>query len=138
MSMAGDEKKWGYWLLAGAGLLFVGSIIWSIIFETLRPLWRAGDRMGLINNLAGIPLILAGTAVIVYGGFRFLRDMFLVSQDEQLQADARLIQDKTADRTAVRQAQWANFKRLLHAWKMGLLYILFGFLLIAAGGFIIR
>jgi uncharacterized membrane protein YcjF (UPF0283 family) len=133
-----DRDNWRYLVLGALGLLFVGSIIWSIIFETLLPLWREGDRVGLAYNLIGIPIILTGTAVIVYGGFRFLRDMFAVSQNERLQANAALLHDKTADPAAVRQARWDNFKLLLPAWKIGFLWIVGGFLLIAVGGFLIN
>ena len=136
--MNSNSDKWRYLVLGGLGLLFVGSIIWSIVFETLLPLWREGDRVGLTNNLIGIPIILAGTAVIVYGGFRFLRDMFAVSQNERLQANAALLQDKTADPAAVHQARWENFKLLLLAWQAGFLWIIGGFLLIAVGGFLIN
>ena len=136
--MNSNSDKWRYLVLGGLGLLFVGSIIWSIVFETLLPLWREGDRVGLTYNLIGIPIILAGTAVIVYGGLRFLRDMFAVSQNERLQANAALLQDKTADPTAVHQARWENFKLLLQAWRAGFLWIVGGFLLIAMGGFLIN
>jgi len=60
------------YILYSIGILFIGSIFWSIIAETLLPLLRAGDTRGFFLNLFGIPLTLLGTGAIVYGGYRFV------------------------------------------------------------------
>jgi hypothetical protein len=125
------------WQIIGIGavVLFIGSIFWSIWFETLLPLLRAGDTAGLSANLIGIPIILAGTAVFCYGGFTFVRATFSVFGDlgalpkHEAKQFSQLAQQEKGRR--VRALLWK-------AWQRPLLWLALGFGLIAVGGFIIN
>lgn len=103
--------------------LFVMSILGSIVFETLLPLYRAGDLRRLALNLLGIPIVLAGTGVFVVGGVVFVRDTFRVWATLP---------------PAGPQTRGSNAVALLRAWRSGTLILLGGFALIAVGGFIIN
>lgn len=120
------------------GTLFVGSIIWSFLYETLLPLWTAGDVGAIVRNLIGFPIILAGTATFAYGGFGFVRDTFSAMADPQLKENTAAIKDDAAPQDSVRRARWANARLLFRAWKPGALRIAAGFALIALGGWLIN
>lgn len=99
--------------------LFLGSIFWSILHETLLPLARAERWAALVVNLIGIPLVLAGCAAFVWGGWRFV-----ISTAEALTHSEQPANHK--------QARGALFK----AWVRPLLWLLGGFGLMALGGLI--
>ena len=120
------------------GVLFVGSIIWSFLYETLLPLWTAGDVRGIVLHLVGFPIILAGTALFAYGGFVLVRDTFSAMADPQLKDNVTTIEDDAAEPEAVKQARWANARFLFRAWKPGALRMAAGFALIALGGWLIN
>ena len=119
------------WAAAAA---FVGSILWSMWSETLLPLIRAGDTRAVWLHLVGMPIILLGTAVFVYGGAIFVRDTFASFADATFQKNYLAIQTKQA----TMQIRWENAKILFRAWVPGLRWLGLGFLLIAAGGFLIN
>lgn len=121
-------------MLWAATAVFLLSILWSMWTETLLPLIRAGDTRAVWLHLVGLPLILLGTAVIVYGGIIFVRDTFGVFTDETRQQPARAIQPRPASAAD----RWQNSKILFRAWIPGLRWLLLGFLLIAIGGFLIN
>jgi hypothetical protein len=134
---AGDRP--GARILIGVAVVFVGSIFWSIISETLLPLYRAGDTTGLIYNLVGIPVVLTGTGMIVWGGFVFLRGMFSAFSDETLQQNVEVVRGHVQDdAVAASQARRENFLILARAMRPGIFWMLGGFLLIAIGGFVIN
>jgi hypothetical protein len=119
----------------GAAVAFIGSIFWSIWFETLLPLIRAGDTAGMIANLVGIPIILAGTGLICYGGFVFVRDTFAIW------SGLAVLPEETVRATqALTIAEKRRHHRALlwKAWQRPLLWIALGFGMIALGGFIIN
>lgn len=125
------------YILYLVGILFIGSIFWSIVAETLLPLLRAGDTRGFIFNLIGIPLTLLGTAGIAYGGYLLVRDTFRAYGDAELQAGVAVIRQKpSADQ--MQAARRRNLQLLWQAWRPGLVWLVGGFLFIAAGGFIIN
>jgi hypothetical protein len=130
-------EKFQKWALIVIGAAFVGSILWSIVFETLLPLVREGNWLGLANNVVGIPIILLGTAVIVYAGFVFVRDTFSSLAGETLKQNVATIKGKPSPEE-VRAARRENMLILFRAWKSGLRWFALGFLLIAIGGFLIN
>lgn len=132
-----SEGQVAKWVGIGIAVLFVGSILWSIIFETMLPLWRAGEWLSIVYHLVGIPIILAGTGCFVYGGFVFVRDTFGAMGDESMIENRALIHRKPS-KEAVRHAQRENLKALLRAWWPGTKWLAAGFGLIAVGGFLIN
>lgn len=127
------------WKYVGIALLiaFVGSILWSMWVDTLRPLIQAGDPLAVLYNLIGLPLILIGTGIFVYGGYVFVRDTFSSYQDQSLLQNAAVIRAKPS-RQAVRAARWQTLRHFWRTWKPGLARLALGFILIALGGFLIN
>ncbi len=81
------------WVIAA---VFGGSILWSMWAETIQPLAQAGDMRAVWLHLVGLPLILLGTAVIIYGGFIFIRDTFGAFSHETVQENLTTIRAKKA------------------------------------------
>ena len=102
--------------------------------DTVRPLVRTGDTQAIWLHVVGLPLILLGTAVIVYGGVIFVRDTFRAFTDETLLQNYASIKAKQASGTM----RWQNAKILFRSWVPGLRWLGLGFLCIAAGGFLIN
>lgn len=121
-----------FWLTVGVA--FVGSILWSMWAETLLPLIRAGDTRSVWLHVVGLPLILGGTAVIVYGGIIFVGSTLSAFGDETLQKNLQTIRAKQA----TGKMRWQNARILFRAWVPGLRWLGLGFLLIAFGGFLIN
>lgn len=115
------------------GAVFIGSIIWSIIFETIIPLIRANAINELILNIVGIPVILVGTIVFVRGGWKFVRDVYSIMDSQEINFNAEIIRAKT-DTQAVKEARHQNRKLFWQSWKPGLKQLAWGFFLIALGG----
>jgi hypothetical protein len=128
------ESPIGKYILWAAAAVFVGSILWWMWAETLLPLIRAGDTRGVWLHVGGLPIILLGTAVFVYGGAIFVRDTFSAFGNEALQKNVQAIRTKQST-VAMR---WQNAKILFRAWVPGLRWLGLGFLLIALGGFLIN
>ncbi|MFW6098092.1 MAG: hypothetical protein ACOC9Z_08440 [Chloroflexota bacterium] len=126
------------WLAIGLLILFVGSIIWSFVYETLMPLLSQGDSGAVVRNLIGFPIILGGTALFAYGGFVFVRDTFAAMANPQLRENVVDIKDKSTNRDTVKQARRQNLRMLLSSWKPGALRMALGFGLIAIGGWLIN
>lgn len=118
--------------------VFFGSIIWSMGYETLLPLLRAEQWPALIANLVGLPLILIGTAVMLWGLWVFLRDvatLYSSAEWQQAQQDRADRQPGGDERNAAqRQAQSLALAHM----RPGLLMIAGGIALIAIGGYISR
>jgi hypothetical protein len=128
------ESSIGKYVLWAVAAVFVGSILWSMWAETLLPLVRAGNTRAVWLHVVGLPLILLGTAVFVYGGYVFVRDTFDALGDETLQKNVQAIRAKQATGATC----WQNAMILFRAWVPGLRWLGLGFLLIAAGGFLIN
>ena len=128
----------GKWLWIGLAVLFVGSIVWSFVYETLMPILAQGDTGAAVRNLVGFPIILAGTALFAYGGLVFVRDTFSAMQDPQMAANLAHIKDDEAPGEVVRRARWKNTRLLFSSWKDGTLRMALGFGLIAIGGWLIN
>jgi len=128
------ESPIGKYILWTAAAVFVGSILWSMWAETLLPLIRAGDTRAVWLHVVGLPLILGGTAVFVYGGIVFVRGTFGAFADPTLLQNYQAIKAKKA----TGQMRWENTKILFRSWVPGLRWLGLGFLLIAAGGYLIN
>lgn len=127
--------RWLVWLLV---IGFVASILWSMWVDSLQPLIQSGDTRAVLFNLIGLPAILLGTGLIVYGGFLFVRSTFTaMSAPETVENIARFRAGESVPED-LRQARLENLRALWGAWKFPLFWLVFGFLLIALGGFLIN
>jgi hypothetical protein len=127
--------RWfGLLILAG----FIASILWSMWVDTLLPLMRAGDTRALTFNLIGLPTILLGTGLIVYGGLLFVRSTFTSMAAPQIVENIARIRAGVSAPHDLRRARIENLKALWNAWKRPLLWLASGFALIALGGLLIN
>lgn len=127
--------RWLGWLLLVG---FVASVLWSMWADTLQPLIRAGDTRALLFNLVGLPSILMGTGFIVYGGLLFMRSTFTAVSEPKTVDNIARIYAGTSTPDDLWRARLENLKALWEAWKRPLLWMVFGFALIALGGFLIN
>lgn len=132
----GEDRIWKFLGIA-ALVIFIGSILWSMWVDTLYPLIRAGDIRAVIFNLIGLPLILIGVGIFVYGGYLFVKRTFGSFGDEQMIESAAVIRAKPSSKE-VAAARWQTLRLFWRAWLPGLLWLAMGFLLIAVGGFLIN
>lgn len=116
-----------------AGALLVGSILWSVVFETLLPLAQAGHWQELTANLVGIPVIFAGTAAMIWGCLLFVLATFegMASGERAALSEMERKGIRGAERRA---AQRAMLERFLVVWRPGILWLAGGFMVILAGG----
>lgn len=127
--------RWLGWLLLVG---FVASVLWSMWADTFQPLIRAGDTRALLFNLVGLPSILLGTGFIVYGGLLFMRGTFTAVSEPKTVDNIARIYAGTSTPDDLWRARLENLKALWEAWKRPLLWMVFGFALIALGGFLIN
>lgn len=134
-----EQPEPGYGVAKFVGILlavvFVGSMIWSVIFETLLPLWRTEQILEMRLNIFGIPIIFSGAGVFVYGGLLFLRGTLQVIWSDEMAAEIEKISAAPRDSNA---ARWQTLRLLFQAWKRGLLWLVGGFGLIIAGSILIN
>jgi hypothetical protein len=127
-------RIFGWLILIG----FVASILWSMWVDTLQPLIRTGDTRALILNMIGLPVILLGAGIFVYGGLLFVRRTFNALGATQTAENMALMRGGKLPPGELRQARMQNLKALWDAWKHPLLWLASGFALIALGGFLIN
>lgn len=136
------EREWKIWkrVIFIGGMVLAGIFLWSVVAETMLPLWRAGDQRGFYLHLFGIPIIVLGTGIFIVGGARVVRDIwaFLFSGDDRRVADNIATIKAGKDRPAVRAAQKENAGLWLRAVGQGGLIMAAGFLTIAIGSYIIN
>lgn len=89
-----DNTRIWKWIGLVALAAFVGSILWSMWVDTLYPLIREEDWRAVAFHLIGLPLILLGAGIIVYGGYVFVLRTFSSFQDETLLQNITIIRTK--------------------------------------------
>lgn len=135
------EKKqiplFQYLAILGLGfLLFI--ILKSAILETLVPFYRNGEYDEFAYNLIGIPILLSGTGIFVYGGWLFYNDTRSIMDDDKLLNNVETIKNKSALKEDRKRARIENTKVLFATWKRGSIKLLIGALIIICGGIIIN
>ncbi len=124
-------------VFTGFGVL-LAIILWSVVTETLLPLYNSRQYEELAYNAVGIPIILLGTGIFVYGGWIFYRDSRELFENPKLTSNTDLIRDKKAPKEKIKTARKENTRMLFSAWKKGFMWLLIGALVIAAGGITIN
>ncbi len=131
------ELPWSKIALAFIAFLFVLFMAFSVVFESLLPLWRSGDRQMFARNLIGIPIIFLGVGLFVWSAILFLRDTFrAVNRPEK---EGRNLSTENNQRGESSQFPRAhNFRLLLSAWKPSAIFFILSVLLVAIGGRLIN
>lgn len=113
-------RVWG-----GLGLLTF-SVVFSMIFEDLLPTLRTLPPDHRLPFILSFPGFLAATALIVYGGWRFVRDTFgLTDGFGRSGSDGR----EPGRLRSRKKRQRLPARRLLRAWLPGLCWMAGGFAL---------
>jgi hypothetical protein len=133
---SGGDRLWKY-IGVAVLVVFIGSILWSMWAETLYPLIKAGDWRAVILHLIGLPVILVGVSIFVYGGYLFVIRTFACFGEEKMIESMAVIRSKSS-RQEVTAARWQTLRFFWRAWKPGLMWLALGFLILAAGGFLIN
>ncbi|MCB8945946.1 MAG: hypothetical protein H6658_19545 [Ardenticatenaceae bacterium] len=131
------EARVGKFIGTAVLVIFVGSILWSMWAETLYPLIRAGDWRSVVLHLVGLPLILVGVGMFVYGGYVFVRGTLGAYADEQMVQSMLTIRSKSP-RKEVTAARWQTLRIFWQMWKRGLAWLGLGFLVLAVGSVVIN
>jgi hypothetical protein len=131
-------RKWGDRFLVGlvgvAVLLFVGRTLWSIWFDTLRPLALSGDYVGLAVKAFAIVLAFSGLGVSIYGCVAFAWLFFLKLAEVEVESENPRPGVQFADR--VRGLGPARVIRTL--LNRGLAILLTGFAICCIGMYLSR
>ena len=118
-------------------IAFASAILWSIWSETLLPLMRKGDLRGLSLNMTGIPLILLGVGLLVYGGIQFVNRTAVALGDETFRERASFV--RSDPRPEARWEVWKlNLRQLGSLWWPALILLALAFILIITGGMLIN
>lgn len=122
--------------ITGIGVLLV-IILWSVATETLVPLYNSKMHSELIYNMFGIPVLLIGVGIFVYGGWVFVRDTRnLFDNNIQLSVNVDKIKNKALPKKEVRKARSENTGLLFSTWKKSAFWLLVGAIVIIVGGLI--
>lgn len=128
----------GKYIIYAIAVIFFGALVYSAVTETLIPLREEGKKDEFFHNLIGIPVIFAGTAIFIYGGYRIVKDTFAVLNNEKLISNTSKIRTNEVSKEIKSTARKENFQMLITAWIKGAKYLGIGALLIIAGGIIIN
>lgn len=128
----------GKYIIYAIAVIFFGALVYSAVTETLIPLREEGKKDEFFHNLIGIPVIFAGTAIFVYGGYRIVKDTFAVLNNEKLINNTSIIRTKEISKEIKSSARKENFNMLIKSWEPGAKWLGLGVLLITAGGITIN
>jgi hypothetical protein len=129
------RAAWALGLIAGLLLLVVG---WSMLTETLLPLARAGAYAELALNCLGLPILIAGIAVFVWGGLFFAGHTYALMDTEAFGERAIRLRARETPRDERRILEHAQLRSLWQAWRPGLAWLLLGAGFISLGSLIIN
>ena len=137
--MLKDLKDWPWnkIVLAFFGFLFVLALAFSVVFESLLPLWRAGELQMLYRNLIGIPLIFIGVGMFIWSALRFLWDGLQAINHPEINQQKIKGEDGFGDGRAGASRK-IPLRNLIKAWRVSFLLFVIAFSLMAAGGWLIN
>lgn len=122
--------------LIGAGL---GALVgWSMLTETLLPLARQAAYVELALNCLGLPLILFGVAIFVWGGLVFVGRTYELASSAAFADRAIQLRSRATPRAERRAAERAQLRGLWQAWAPGLAWLAAGGGLIGGGSLLIN
>jgi len=135
MTESNPSSKSRFWRVIGLliAIAISSAILWSVCSETLLPLLRKDDMRGLWLNLIGIPMILLGVALLVYGGIKFVDRTAIAMKDKTFHERADFV--RTDPRPEARWDVWKlNLRQLGKLWWPPLLLLALALCLIIIGG----
>ncbi|MEX1143200.1 MAG: hypothetical protein WEC16_00020 [Anaerolineales bacterium] len=112
--------------------VFGGSILWSIFFETLQPLLRAGRITEFWLNVIGIPMLFAGGGLLVWGGWDLVSGIFAIQADPESKR-AMIQASEDAEKRGAVIAGNPNLQALVRSVGPGARRFLSGLILIVIG-----
>lgn len=121
--------------LAAAGAVPVG---WSMLTETVLPLWRSGAYAEVGLNLAGLPLILFGVGAFAWGGLLLVLRARDLLEDEANFADGQAAYNRKRPAAERRAAERRYLQTLVRLWRRPVAWLAGGFGLIACGSLLIN
>lgn len=134
------------WRIIGllAATIFVGSVIWSLWYETLLPFIKQENYLAVGFELVGFSIAWFGVEFMAYGGFIVIRNTWcLFIEDTTFQANVEIVQHRRrplpqkVPPEIVRQARMENLRLLWRAWRPGLSWMALGWIVVALSGFFI-
>lgn len=131
------ELPWNTIALAFLGFLFVLALAFSVVFESLLPLWRAGDTEMLWRNLIGIPLIFIGLGFFIWSALRFLWDFLELFNGAEFDARNKG-QNEGQQGENQRSSRSVRWVLMLKTWRPSFLLFVLAFSLMAVGGWLIN
>jgi hypothetical protein len=117
------------------GPLLLGALLWSIWSHSLPSLIERGATRALILNLVGVPILLVGVGILLYGGYIFGRDTTHLFRSERYQKFYRIVKGNSTQRAA-RLARLENLRLLWQNWQTGLTWLAAGLSLFVIGHFL--
>lgn len=126
---------WGVGLItAGLGLV----LGWSMLTETLLPLARQGAYAELALNCLGLPVLVLGVGVFVWGGLVFVARTNGLLGEEAFTERAIKLRERSTPATERQALERAQLRAFGQAWGPGLAWLATGAGLIAVGSLLIN
>ncbi len=126
-------------------IIFMGSVIWSLWFDTLLPFIKQKNYIAVGLELVGFSVAWLGVGFAGYSTLIIIRNTIrLFSEKGVFQSNLEIVQRKhwhlseQVPSKLIWQARKENFIMLWNAWKPGLAWMALGWMAIAIGGFFMR
>ncbi len=135
-----NKAKKIFWAFA---ILFVLACFYSAATEEMIPMYKAGEYNRFWAHVIGVPIAVTGALIVTYGGVLFVKQiLFVMFKDPEVIKNMQYVVNhkhlKIKNPKEFKRARNQNLKSFLHYSKVPFMYLLFGFLLIAAGGITIN
>jgi hypothetical protein len=149
MERSMDKNHRSTFILRIIGLLaiiiFVGSVIWSLWFDTLLPFIKQKNYLAVGLELVGFSVAWLGVGFMGYSTLIIVRNTIrLFSENGVFHSNLEIVQRKhwhlseQVPSKLTWQARKENFIMLWNAWKPGLAWMALGWMAIAVAGFFMR
>ncbi len=122
-----------------AVLSCVGSVLWSLWFETLLLHLGQGKHLFAILELGGFFVCVLGVGCMAYSASIIVRNTNLLFANPRYQTNMQIVRHrKQYPSESVREARKDNLRLLWSAWCPGFPWMALGWLIFAIGGWLIR
>lgn len=130
------KSKKIFWSFA---LFIVLVCFYSAATEEMIPMYNAGEYNRFWAHVIGVPLAVSGALIMAYGGALFVKQiLFVMFKDPEVIKNMQYVQNyknlKIKHKKELNRARKNNLKFFFQYSKEPLMYLVFGFFLIALGG----